>query len=104
MALAVERGRHLRSNHNHLHQCRYRPGHPDPDGHTHRQCAITASTSATNIAAPGRRAAPSLRHRSATRSAAFYQTQKRVREERELTEARAAHERNIERRRQAGWG
>ena len=35
---------------------------------------------------------------------AFCQAQERMREERELAEARAARERDIERRRQAGWG
>ena len=40
----------------------------------------------------------------AERVAAFYANQERMREEREAAEARAAQERDIERRRQAGWG
>jgi hypothetical protein len=40
----------------------------------------------------------------AERVAAFYEAQERAREEREATEARAAQERDIEHRRQAGWG
>jgi hypothetical protein len=38
----------------------------------------------------------------AERVAAFYAAQERIREERELAEARAAQERDIERGRQAG--
>jgi hypothetical protein len=40
----------------------------------------------------------------AERVAEFYLNQERRREEREAAEARAAQERDIERRRQAGWG
>jgi hypothetical protein len=40
----------------------------------------------------------------AERVAEFYFNQERRREEREAAEARAAQERDIERRRQAGWG
>ena len=40
----------------------------------------------------------------AERVRSFYEGQERAREEREAAEARAAQERDIERRRQAGWG
>jgi hypothetical protein len=45
-----------------------------------------------------------VRQEEAERMAAFYAAQERIREEREAAEARAAQERDIERRRQAGWG
>jgi hypothetical protein len=45
-----------------------------------------------------------VRQAEAERMAAFYEAQERTREEREAAEARAARERDIERRRQAGWG
>ena len=44
------------------------------------------------------------RQAEAEKMAEFYNRQERAREERELAEARAAQERDIERRRQAGWG
>ena len=45
-----------------------------------------------------------VRPAEAERMAALYAAQERAREEREAAEARAAQERYIERRRQAGWG
>jgi hypothetical protein len=45
-----------------------------------------------------------IREAEAERMAEFYRRQERAREQRELAEARAAQERDIERRRQAGWG
>jgi hypothetical protein len=44
------------------------------------------------------------RQEEAERVRAFYERQERAREEREAAEAHAAREREIERRRQAGWG
>jgi hypothetical protein len=45
-----------------------------------------------------------LRQQEAARVAAFYGERQQEREERKAAEARAAQERDIERRRQAGWG
>jgi hypothetical protein len=44
------------------------------------------------------------RQADSERAAAFYAARERAREEREAAEARADEERDIERRRQAGWG
>ena len=44
------------------------------------------------------------RQAEAEKMAAFYEAQEQMRVEREAAEARAARERDIERRREAGWG
>jgi hypothetical protein len=44
------------------------------------------------------------RQAEAEKMADFYNRQERAREEREAVEARAARERDIARRREAGWG
>jgi hypothetical protein len=52
---------------------------------------------------PARDAGPA-RQEEAERVAAFHEAQEWMCEEREAAEARAARERDIERRREAGWG
>jgi hypothetical protein len=70
-----------------------------PDGR--RDVRWNAGTACTPEQIAARNAAPL---EEAERVRSFYEGQERAREEREAAEARAAQERDIERRRQAGWG